>query len=44
MKIIIKQGDWTTKKLPIKNKTMRTLKNGRLVPTALCMYRQASKI
>ena len=44
MKIINKQGDWVTKKLPIKNRTQRVLSNGRTIPTALSMYRKASKI
>jgi len=43
MKITIKQGDWTTKKLTIKNKTVRTLSDGKVIATWLNMQRQAVK-
>lgn len=42
--INIKQGDWTTKQLTIKNKTTRTLSNGVVVPTWLAMTRKAVKV
>jgi len=42
-KIIIKQGDWTTKKLTIKDKTTRTLLNGKVIATWLNMQRQITK-
>jgi hypothetical protein len=44
MKLIIKQGDWTTKVVEIKDASMMTLKNGRVIPTASNMLRKASKI
>ena len=44
MKLIIKQGDWVTKKLSITDATVQTLKNGRIIPTACNMLRKASKI
>lgn len=28
----------------VKNKTVRTLSNGTVIPTALAMYRQAAKV
>lgn len=43
-RIIIIQGDWVTKKIPVHNKTVRVLKNGRVVPTWLAMARKASKV
>lgn len=44
MKIKVTNNDWITKKIIIKNKTVRTLANGIIIPTALAMYRQAAKI
>ena len=44
MQIIIKQGDWVTKKIPVINRTVMTLKNGRVIPTASNMMRKAFKI
>lgn len=44
MKLIIKQGDWTTKNLRIKNRTVRVLSTGKIVPTTLASFRQAAKI
>lgn len=35
---------WQTKNLPIKNKTVRVLSNGKVIPTWLAMTRAASKI
>lgn len=35
--------DWQTKNLVIKDLTHRTLKNGRVVPTALNMMRRINK-
>lgn len=43
-RIIIKQGDWTTKQLSIKNKTVQTLSNGKVIQTWSAMLRQAAKV
>jgi hypothetical protein len=43
MKLIIKQGDWTTKVVEIKDASMMTLKNGRVIPTASNMLRNVEK-
>ena len=44
MRILIKQGDWVTKKITIVDKTKRALKNGREVLTTLAMTRKAAKM
>ena len=43
-RIIIKQGDWTTKKLSVKDATFRMLSTGKRIDTASKMLRLASKI
>jgi hypothetical protein len=42
--IQVKNNDWRTKVVAIKNKTVRTLSNGTVIPTQLAMYRKAAKI
>jgi len=44
MTIKVTNTDWRTKPITIKNKTVRTLSNGTVIPTALAMERKASKI
>jgi hypothetical protein len=43
MKLIIRQGDWVTKKLQIKDATHQVLKTGKVVPTAANMLRRIAK-
>lgn len=44
MRLPIKQGDWVTKTVTVKDKTKKTLKTGKVVPTWLAMTRNASKV
>lgn len=44
MTIKVSNADWRIKNIEIKNKTVRTLSNGIVVPTQLAMYRKAAKI
>lgn len=43
MKIQVINNDWQTKAVAIKNKTVRVLKNGVVVPTTLAAHRQIAK-
>ena len=44
MKIKVTNSDWREKIVVIKNKTVRTLSNGVVIPTWSAMQREASKI
>ena len=44
MKIQVTNDTWHTKKIAVRDKTMQTLKNGRVIPTAANMLRKAAKI
>lgn len=44
MKLKITNADWQTKKVKITNNTVRTLKNGVVIPTFLAMERKIMKI
>jgi len=44
MRLLVTNNDWTTKPVPVKDKTKRTLKTGKVVPTYLAMTRKAQKI
>ena len=44
MKLKITNADWQTKKVKITNNTVRTLKNGVVIPTFLAMERKIKKI
>ena len=44
MKIKVTNSDWREKIVVIKNKTVRTLSNGVVIPTWSAMVREASKI
>lgn len=43
MKIQVINNDWQTKTIAIKNKTVRTLKNGIVISTSLAMERELNK-
>ena len=44
MKIQVFNSDWQVKPVAIKNKTVRTLKNGKVIETWAAMTRAAAKI
>ncbi len=44
MKITVTNSDWTTKKIPITDKTFIRLKTDKKIPTWLKMQRQIAKI
>jgi len=44
MKIKVTNSDWREKIVVIKNKTVRTLSNGVVIPTWSAMVREVSKI
>lgn len=44
MKLQVKNADWRVKPVAIKNKTVRVLSNGTVIPTELAMYRAALKL
>lgn len=44
MKIKFTSSDWRVKPVAIKNKTVRTLKNGKVIPTWAAMTGEAAKI
>ncbi len=44
MRITITSQNWQTKKVAIKDRTFRVLKNGKVIPTALNMMRRAGKV
>lgn len=44
MKILVTNNDWTTKPVTIKNRTVRVLKTGKVIPTELAMFRRSKKI
>ena len=44
MKITITNQDWQTKTIPVKDKTHKVLKNGKVIPTQLCMFRRVAKV
>jgi len=42
--IYVKNPDWQTKKITIKNRTVKILPTGKVIPTTTNMLRQAAKI